>query len=105
MKAATAVKLRKGGRYFASDHDGRFGKLIPLIHRYVGRHLCKETGKEMHLFLVEGNDYAGVYAEDNLEGVEEYSKERAHEIDVAAEYFNETNRVPSKKTMRRLLSQ
>jgi hypothetical protein len=106
MKAATALKLRKGSRYFVRESSSRFHQLITLVHRYVGRHACATAnGKLMHLFLIENNECSGTYADDDLQGVEVYSKQREYEVNIAAIYFNETNRVPSKKTMRRLLSQ
>jgi hypothetical protein len=74
------IKLRKGSKCFVADpNDSEFGKRIPLICRYHGRH------PEGLLFIIEGDDI-GYWLTEKMVAklVEPYSKAREAEVDKAA---------------------
>jgi hypothetical protein len=78
------AKLRKGSRYFVADPgDVRFGKRIPLVCHYRGRH------PEGHLFTCVRDLNSGYWLSDRqIAGlVEPFTKERAVEVHAEAEKY------------------
>jgi hypothetical protein len=74
------MKLDKRKKYLVKQ-----GRNFPLIARYYGKHLNENTGKMMHLFLFTAAPDSGLFFDDRLRGVEEYSRKRVAEIEAAAE--------------------
>ena len=98
-----ATDLRKNARYFTSDPEClRFSRMIPLIYRYYGKRLYKETNEMLHLFLVCGAEDAGIYLSDREVRLyaEKFSVRREREVNAAAEHYLRTGRVPLRKTLK-----
>jgi hypothetical protein len=72
------MKLRKGKKYLVKQ-----GRDFPVAAKYRGKQ--DNNGTMMHLFLFCGDEFSGLYFNDKLKGVEEYSKKREAEIRRAAE--------------------
>jgi len=84
------MKLRKGSKYFvANPDDVRFGKRIPLICHYRGRH------PEGHLFTFGGDVNSGYWLSDSQVGdlVEPFTKSRETEVTAEANHYNETGKL------------
>ena len=102
LRRNAIMKLRRNARYFVIEGNDRFHRLIPLVYRYKG--LDPSTGK--HMFEIVGNPGDGLLLPwiVGLDAVTPFSKARQREIGMIADYYNETNRVPNDKTIRRLLA-
>jgi hypothetical protein len=79
-----SMKLRKGSKYFVADPDDvRFGKRIPLVCHYRGRH------PEGHLFSFVGAPDSGYWLSDKdiAKLVEPFSKAREAKVNAEAERY------------------
>jgi hypothetical protein len=76
------LELRVGKKYIVAEPNG-FS--LPAIYR--GLHECPGQDGLFHLFTAVGDDSSGWYVDNNLEGVERYSKERDAEIREQAETY------------------